>query len=108
MKDGNNLGLPTIDPIAFDGLPFKYDTPQTKLTFTLKKGTCYGFGQTQIKRVRTQITDEEWRFHIDIFVPRVFIEAKYRGQGNINGMNLGSKGDFNVTASKFILYSWTR
>ncbi|XP_059620827.1 uncharacterized protein LOC132264595 [Phlebotomus argentipes] len=96
---GGSTGFGSIDPIPFDGLPFEYNTAQTKLTFTLKKGTCYGFGDTQIKKVRSQITADEWKFHIDIMVPRVFIEAKYRGHGAINGMALGSKGDFNVTAT---------
>ncbi|GAB0097955.1 hypothetical protein DMENIID0001_136440 [Sergentomyia squamirostris] len=102
MRNGQltqSLGIASIDPISFDGLPFEYSAGQTKLAFTLKKGTTYGFGETQIKKVRSQITDDQWKFHIDIAVPRVFIEAKYRGQGVINSMNLGSKGEFNITAT---------
>uniref|UniRef100_A0A1B0GQ61 Uncharacterized protein n=1 Tax=Phlebotomus papatasi TaxID=29031 RepID=A0A1B0GQ61_PHLPP len=100
MKNGiESLGIASIDPIPFDGLPFEYKAGQTQLTFTLKKGRCTGFGDTQIKKVRSQITDDEWKFHIDVLVPRVYIEAKYRGHGIINAMSLGSKGDFNVTAT---------
>ncbi|GAB0089397.1 hypothetical protein DMENIID0001_039290 [Sergentomyia squamirostris] len=102
MKDGvPKLNISSIDPLPLIHSKFLYRASSTLLaSLTVVRGNAYGFSESQIRRVRSQITDDEWKFNVDVAIPRLHMDGEYSGQGKFNELNLGSSGYFNLTLNR--------
>ncbi|XP_055713668.1 uncharacterized protein LOC129808032 [Phlebotomus papatasi] len=102
LKDGiPKLNISSIDPLPLIHSKFLYRASNTLLaSLTVVRGNAYGFSETQVRRVRSQITDDEWKFNMDVAIPRLLMDGEYMGQGQFNELNLGSQGYFNLTLNR--------
>uniref|UniRef100_A0A1B0FV24 Putative hemolymph juvenile hormone binding protein n=1 Tax=Lutzomyia longipalpis TaxID=7200 RepID=A0A1B0FV24_LUTLO len=102
LKDGvPKLNITSIDPLPLLHAKFLYRASSTLLaSLTVVRGFAYGFSESQIRRVRSQITDDEWKFNVDVTIPRLHMDGEYMGQGKFNELNLGSQGYFNLTLNR--------
>lgn len=95
------LDFESLDPYVIDNTVFNFKSDQYSGTLSVKSGKSYGLSRATIKDVRSEITDDTMKLDVDIFIPRIFIEGNYKGNGQLNTLRLESKGLFNVSMSKW-------
>lgn len=92
-----SIDFPAIDPFTQDSSYYEFKNEQMFGSMHIKNSKVYGMSRAQIKDVRAKADDNAFRMEVDLFIPKIISEGKYKGEGRYNVIKVVSKGFFNVT-----------
>jgi len=94
------LNIPPLDPLVHNNTVINFQRGQIlQATGLVKTARVYGLSRAQIKRLKSKISKENVEVEIEAYVPRVFLEGTYKGEGRFNLLKMSAKGHFNISAS---------
>lgn len=65
-----------------------------------RNASTHGLSKGEIKRVRSKINSSGMILDVEVFFPRLFIQAKYKGEGRYNDLVLNARGDITIQLCK--------
>lgn len=57
----------------------------------------HGFSKLKFLKVKSNITEKSFDLKIKMLTPKILSTAQYKGNANIGGQTIDSRGQFNVT-----------
>ncbi|KAK6644818.1 hypothetical protein RUM43_001091 [Polyplax serrata] len=101
------LDLPPIDPFRVEETLLEYHNGQVHTKVGIRDYSFYGLRDLQFQNVRAYLDDpDDFRLDIDVFIPRIKCDGKYKMQGQFIKSEFGGKGIFNVSMSN-IKATWS-
>ncbi|KAL0281490.1 UNVERIFIED_CONTAM: hypothetical protein PYX00_002463 [Menopon gallinae] len=98
VKGIPELDLPPFDPFKRDEHVTEYSNGFVQFKATVRDFVTYGITGLKFLQVRTKFEDEkDMLIEVDMTVPKMKAEGKYRIQGKFLGSDLFTRGSFEVT-----------
>lgn len=96
----SSLKIPPLDPLVLNRTQFEYNRGPMHGKLSVRSAIVHGLALTEIRSVRTDISDAGMELDLEVFYPRVQIDGGYRAEGQFNGYRMNARGNFNVTFSE--------
>jgi Haemolymph juvenile hormone binding protein (JHBP) len=91
------LNVPSFDPYVTEDEHFEYNQSTIRGVLNIKQAKALGLSNTRVVGVRSRATDEKFNLEIDLMLPSLVLEGSYRGEGQVNAMQMSGKGFFNMS-----------
>ncbi|EEB18814.1 protein takeout precursor, putative [Pediculus humanus corporis] len=100
VKGIPTLDIPPLDPFKLEETLLEYHNGQIHAKFGIRDYSLYGLRDLQYQNVRTYLDDlDDFRLEIDVFIPKIKSDGRYKLQGKFVKSEFGGKGNFNVSMS---------
>jgi hypothetical protein len=88
----------TIEPFVLDALTINYkNTNQFSGQFNLKNSKMYGTSRFKLANVKSNFTEGKMEIRANFYFPMLLTSASYNSTIILNGVEVKSKGQFNLT-----------
>lgn len=88
-----SLNIPTLDPFSIDHHDYSYKNGNLRGKLTISNTKVYGLAKAHFASIQEAFDQDNFRFEMDLSVPKMFIEGDYKVDGFFGDFQIGNKGE---------------